>query len=147
MAWELPLEAFAFRRGSSHFRDSGILHALLNIQNHEALLVHPKIGFSWEGFAMEEVIKVHQAESSECYFWSTYSDAKIDLLIERGNELIGIEFKYMDAPKMTKSMQVALKELPIKKLQVIYPGDKSYPLSENVLVTGLEEYLSMLIKA
>lgn len=130
-----------------YFRDSGILHALLNIQGHEALLVHPKIGFSWEGFAMEEVIKAHHAESSECYFWSTYSDAEIDLLIERGGGLMGIEFKYRDAPKMTKSMQVVLKELPIKKLQVIYPGDKSYALSENVLVTGLEEYLSTVVRA
>ncbi|MCP5505312.1 MAG: ATP-binding protein [Chlamydiales bacterium] len=129
-----------------YFRDSGILHSLLNIPDHEALLVHPKIGASWEGFAMEEVIKAHQASHDECFFWSTYSDAEVDLLIQKGSELIGIEFKYMDAPKKTKSMQIALKDLPIKKLQVIYPGDKAYALSEEIFVSGLTEYLSALIK-
>lgn len=127
-----------------YFRDSGILHSLLNLPDHQALLVHPKIGASWEGFAMEEVIKAHQASSNECFFWSTYGDAEVDLLIQKGSELIGIEFKYMDAPKKTKSMQIALKDLPLKKLHVVYPGEKAYLLSEEISVTGLKEYLTSI---
>lgn len=127
-----------------YFRDSGILHSLLNIQNIDELRVNPKIGASWEGFALEEVIRIHQIRHQDCYFWATYSGAEIDLLLHHKGKFIGIEFKYSDAPKMTKSMQIALKELNLKHIYVIYPGDIDYPLSENVTVMGLKNYLSFI---
>lgn len=124
-----------------YFRDSGILHALLSIQTNHALQMHPKIGASWEGFAMEEIIKGRQANSEDCYFWSTYSEAEIDLLIHQHGGLEGFEFKYLDAPKMTKSMQIALNDLNLQHITVIYPGDKDYELSNKISVKGLKNYL------
>lgn len=124
------------------FRDSGIFHCLLNIHSAEELHTNPKIGASWEGFALEEVIRANQIRNEDCYFWSTYGDAEIDLLIYKNEGFMGFEFKYTDAPKMTKSMQIALKDLQLKHIFVIYPGDIDYPLSEQVTVRGLKNYLS-----
>ena len=104
-----------------------IFHSLLNILSSEELQMHPKLGASWEGFALEEVIRAHEARAENCYFWSTYGEAEIDLLIDQG---IGFEFKYADAPSMTKSMQIALIDLQLKHLYVIYPGNKDYRLAE-----------------
>jgi len=128
------------------FRDSGIFHSLLAIHNSEELQMHPKLGASWEGFALEEVIKASRARSEDCYFWSTYSDAEIDLLIYQQDGFKGFEFKYADAPRMTRSMQVALQDLKLKEIFVIYPGDVDYQLSEKVFVVGLKNYLSSLLK-
>lgn len=125
-----------------YFRDSGIFHSLLNIQSTKELQKHPKIGASWEGFALEEVIRVNQVRAQECYFWSTYGGAEIDLLIHQNGGLTGFEFKFSDAPKMTKSMQIALEDLQLNHLYVIYPGDIDYSLSEHVSVKGLRNYLS-----
>ncbi len=126
------------------FRDSGIFHALLNIENREALLTHPKIGASWEGFALEEVVRAHHARSEDCFFWSTYADAEIDLLIYEKGGFKAFEFKYADAPKMTRSMQIALKDLKLQRIDVIYPGEIDYQLSEQVYVHGLKNYLKKI---
>ncbi|HEX2583198.1 MAG TPA: DUF4143 domain-containing protein [Chlamydiales bacterium] len=124
------------------FRDSGIFHSLLNIHLSEELQMHPRLGASWEGFALEEIIKQSRARHEDCYFWSTYSEAEIDLLIYGKAGFQGFEFKYADAPKMTKSMQIALKDLPLKHIYVIYPGTVDYPLSEQITVVGLKNYLA-----
>lgn len=124
-----------------YFRDSGIFHTLLNLSDQKDLQVHPKIGASWEGFALEEVIRALQARQEECFFWSTYGEAEIDLLIYRKGKFLGFEFKYTDAPKMTKSMQIALQDLPLEKVFVLYPGEMDYPLSDRVLAMGLESFL------
>lgn len=126
-----------------YFRDSGILHGLLNIHSFHELQKHPKIGASWEGFALEEVIRANQARAQDCYFWSTYSGAEIDLLIYQNDGLTGFEFKYSDAPKLTKSMQIALEDLHLNHLYVIYPGEIDYSLSEQVSVKGLKNYITM----
>lgn len=126
------------------FRDSGIFHTLLNIENREALLTHPKIGASWEGFALEEVVRAHHARSEDCFFWSTYADAEIDLLIYEKRGFKAFEFKYADAPKMTRSMQIALKDLKLQRIDVIYPGEIDYQLSEQVYVHGLKNYLKKI---
>jgi len=125
-----------------YFRDSGILHTILNIRSHSELLHYPKLGASWEGFALEEVIRKHDGRASECYFWSTYSGAEVDLLIPKGDRFLAYECKCSEAPKMTKSMQIVLQDLPIEHLYVVYPGDRTYPLSEKVTVTGLKALLS-----
>lgn len=124
-----------------YFRDSGIFHSLLNLDLLEDLRMSPKIGASWEGFALEEIIRASSARQEECFFWSTYGEAEIDLLIDRKGKFMGFEFKYADAPKMTKSMQIALKDLPLEKIFVIYPGETDYALSGQVLVVGLKNYL------
>ncbi len=123
------------------FRDSGIFHALLNIQTREDLQMHPKIGASWEGFALEEIIRTERARAEDCYFWSTFGEAEIDLLIYGKGGFRGFKFKYADAPSITKSMQIAIKDLKLKKLTVIYPGEVDYPLSEQISAIGLQNYL------
>ncbi len=121
-----------------YFRDSGIFHSLLGTHTISELHNHPKVGASWEGFALEEVIRAHSAAHHECYFWSTYSGAEVELLLYQNGMLTGFEFKYQDAPKLSKSMSIALHDLPLKHLYVIYPGDLDYPLSERVTVLGLQ---------
>ena len=124
-----------------YFRDSGIFHTLLGVANHSALLTSPKIGASWEGFALEEIIRFHQARIEECYFWSTHGEAELDLLIIKNGKRLGFEFKYTDAPKMTKSMVIAQEDLKLDKLFVIYPGKLRFPVGRNIEAVGLETYL------
>lgn len=124
-----------------YLRDSGILHSLLGLQTIEQVRMSPKIGASWEGFALEEIINYHKSPSQQCYFWSTYSGAKLDLFLHLQGKPVGFEIKYSDAPKMTKSMQIALQELKLTHLYIIYPGDIDYPLSEKVTVVSLKNYI------
>lgn len=124
-----------------YFRDSGIFHCLLNIHSEEELYTHPKIGASWEGFALEEIIRFHRVQNEDCYFWSTYGEAEIDLLIYQHKGFLGFEFKYTDAPKITKSMQIVIKDLKLSHLYVIYPGNIDYPLSDQITVVGLQNFL------
>jgi len=124
-----------------YFRDSGIFHALLGITEKKVLLTHPKLGASWEGFALEEVIRHHAARPEDCYFWGIHNQCELDLLIVKDNKKLGFEFKYMDAPRLTKSMRHANEILQPDKLIVIYPGKENYRLAENIEVHGLTEYL------
>lgn len=125
-----------------YFRDSGIMHTLMGIKTDKELLVNPKLGASWEGFALEEIARYMQADPSDCYFWATQGNAELDLLIVREGKRYGFEFKFSDLPKMTKSMHSALEDLNLDELTVIYPGDKSYRPHEKVLVCGLKEYIN-----
>ena len=123
-----------------YFRDSGLLHTLMNIPNWDDLLLNPKLGAFWEGFMLEEIIRIHRARPQECYFWATQGEAELDLLIVRGLKKYAFEFKYTDRPKITKSMRIALEDLKLDKITVIYPGEKSFYLDEKVYVTNLAEY-------
>ncbi len=124
-----------------YIRDSGIFHTLLGINTRTDLLLHPKLGASWEGFALEEIIMYHDADQDECYFWATHQNAEIDLLIVKNGQRLGFEIKYSSAPKLTKSMQIAIHDLKLDSLTVIYPGEVDYLLQENVSVIGIENYL------
>jgi predicted AAA+ superfamily ATPase len=123
-----------------YFRDSGLLHYLLDIEDKNTLLRHPKIGASWEGFALEEIIRYHRAEPENCFFWATHHQAELDLLIFHKGKRLGFEFKYSDAPKLTKSMQIALHDLHLDELVVIYPGTRKYWLDEKIKVVNLSDY-------
>jgi len=114
---------------------------LLGIQNSELLLTSPKIGASWEGFALEQIINFLKADKYDCYFWSTHNKAKLDLLVIENGKKIGFEFKYSDAPIISPSMKISMLELGLDKLTVIYPEKVSYYLEENIQVIGLSEYL------
>jgi len=113
-----------------YIRDSGILHALLQLGSAEAVLAHPKAGASWEGFVVEQVL--HQARPAEAYFWATHQGAELDLLMFKHGRRIGIEIKRADAPKLTPSMRIAMVDLKLERLLVIYPGKKPYRLAPNV---------------
>ena len=124
-----------------YFRDTGILHTLLNIIDKDALYSNPKLGASWEGFAMEEILRYHQATAEECYFWGTHGIAELDLLLVQFGKKTGFEFKYAGAPRLTNSLKIAVKELGLEQIYVIFPGDNTYPLSDNIQAVGLQRYL------
>lgn len=123
-----------------YFRDSGLLHTFLDIETQENLYRHSKVGASWEGFALEQIVQFHQVDYDHCYYWATHNGAELDLLIVKGEQRQGFEFKFSDAPGLTKSMQVAMDDLELSELTVIYPGDKTYLLTENIKVISLAKY-------
>jgi len=123
-----------------YVRDSGILHALLGIANRRDLELHPKVGASWEGYAVEEILK--KLAPAEAYFWATHGGAELDLLLFKGGRRIGIECKRQDAPTMTPSMHIALAELKLDELIVIHPGTQSYELDKSVRVVPLTEFVA-----
>jgi len=118
-----------------YLRDSGLLHTLLGVPSFRALEGHPKIGASWEGFVVEEIVRA--AGERVCYFWATQAGAELDLLVMAGGHRYGVEVKYADAPGMTKSMHTALQDLQLKRLIVVYPGEESYPLSDRAVVVPM----------
>lgn len=121
-----------------YLRDTGLLHALLGLRNGSEVLSHPRFGASWEGFALEQVIRFVDAER-DAYFWATHGGAELDLLINRGGRRYGFEFKYCDAPGTTKSMRVALHDLRLDRLFVVYPGQRRFDLDELITALPLAE--------
>ena len=113
-----------------YVRDSGVLHALLGLRTRAQLLGHPKLGGSWEGFVIEQIIA--NVGPREAYFWATHSGAELDLLLVQDGMRSGFEAKFTDAPRLTRSMHVALTDLQLKRLYVVYPGAKSYPLGARI---------------
>jgi uncharacterized protein len=125
-----------------YFRDSGVLNALLGIADTTQLETYPRLGSFWEGFALEEIIRLLDAAEDECYFWSTQANAELDLLIIKNGKKIGFEFKYTDTPKITKSMHIALSDLNLDQIIVIYPGSSIFPLSDSITCVGFESILT-----
>jgi uncharacterized protein len=119
-----------------YIRDSGILHSLLQLNTLENLEGHPKLGASWEGFALEYVIA--KLKSRDAYFWATHAGAELDLLVMLKGRRYGFEFKYADAPGRTRSMHIALKDLSLEHLWVVYPGRQEYALHENITVIPID---------
>ncbi|HEX4044602.1 MAG TPA: ATP-binding protein [Gammaproteobacteria bacterium] len=123
-----------------YFRDSGLLHYLLDIETEALLQRHPKLGASWEGFALEEIIRCRRFEAENCYFWATHAQAELDLLVFHQGKRLGFEFKYSDAPKLTKSMHIACEDLHLDELFIITPTAKTYHLADNIKVMSLRDY-------
>jgi predicted AAA+ superfamily ATPase len=123
-----------------YLRDTGLLHALLGIESHEALTGHPVVGASWEGFAMEQVIRSANVPEQDCYFWAVHTGADLDLVIERDGRRSGYEFKRTLAPKLTRSMRSALDTLALTQLTVVYPGAVAFPLAEDVSAEPLAAF-------
>ncbi len=122
-----------------YVRDSGLLHTLLGINNQRDLEHHPKIGASWEGYAVEEVLKALRPD--ETYYWATHNGAELDLLLFKNGRRIGVECKRADAPTLTPSMRIALNDLRLDKLHVVYPGEKRYALADTVDVVPLVDLI------
>jgi predicted AAA+ superfamily ATPase len=118
------------------------LHSLLGARGRDELLGHPKLGASWEGFALEQVL--HAAGAAKVHYWGTHAGAELDLMLFRGGQRYGIEFKHADAPAMTRSLHIALADLKLQRAWVVYPGKESYPVHEKVQVCPLPELLDQL---
>ena len=118
-----------------YVRDSGLLHRLLGIGTQRELLTHPRVGASWEGFVVEQVLATEPHD--EAYFWATHQGAEIDLVLRRGGALYGVECKFADAPRMTPSIRNALDDVGLDRVAVVNPGDRRFPLSDRVEVVPL----------
>ena len=134
--WHANLGKRQVKAPKIYVRDSGLLHQLLGLESEKALLSHPKLGASWEGFVIEQVLSIEPYD--EAWFWATHQGAEIDLLLRRGDRLFGVECKRADAPKSTPSMRNALVDLGLERVAVIYPGAKRYPLGESVEAVPLK---------
>ena len=115
-----------------YIRDSGILHQLLGIEDRTNLERHPKIGASWEGFVLENLISQLQLDERECFFWAAHTGSEIDLVVNRGNELRGFEIKRTLAPTVTRAMRTAYQELNLSSIDVIHAGESTFPLQEKI---------------
>ncbi len=129
--WHENLSKRQVKSPKIYFRDSGLLHALMDAATLNELLAHPRCGASWEGFALEQVLRLSKPD--EAYFWATHQGAELDLLMLKGGRRVGVEFKRADAPRVTRSMQVAMQDLKIDALYVVYPGEHRFTLA-----TGIE---------
>ena len=128
-----------------YVRDTGLLHTLLGLTDEDQLAGHPQVGASFEGFAVEQVLAAF--ETGDACFWATHAGAELDLLLMRGGKRYGFEFKHADAPGTTRSMRVAIADLGLDRLWIVYPGDEAYPLDDRISaipVSGVPELAASL---
>jgi predicted AAA+ superfamily ATPase len=137
--WHENLGKHQVKAPKVYVRDSGLLHSLLGIADRRDLENHPKVGASWEGYAVEEIIKAIQPD--ETYYWATYNRAELDLLLFKNGRRIGVECKRADAPVLTPSMRIAMSDLKLDHLYVVYPGEKAYTLGKKIEVVPLSKFV------
>lgn len=134
--WHANLGKRQVKSPKVYVRDSGLLHQLLGLETEKALLSHPKVGASWEGFVIEQVLAAEPHD--EAWFWATHQGAEIDLILRRGDRLLGVECKRADAPRVTPSIRIALDDLRLDRVAVIHPGTKRFSLAERVEAVPLD---------
>ena len=135
--WHANVRKRQVKAPKIYLRDSGLLHQLLGIHTDRDLLTHPKAGASWEGYVIEEVLAAIRPD--EAYFWATHQGAEIDLVLRKDGRLFGIECKRTDAPRLTPSMRIALDDLKLESITVVYPGTKRFSIAANVEAVPLHE--------
>jgi predicted AAA+ superfamily ATPase len=138
--WHANLLKRQVKAPKIYIRDTGLLHQLLQIGDRDALLCHPRLGASWEGFVIEQLLAAWRPESA--WFWATHGGAELDLLVSRGGRRIGVEIKRADAPRLSASMRQALGDLELDQLLVVTPGERGYRLNERARVVSLAEALA-----
>ena len=138
--WHENLSKRVVKAPKLFLTDSGLFHALQRIEDKKDLLGHPKLGASWEGFALEQVLRRHR--DMDAYFYATYAGAELDLLLKKGRTHIGFEFKFSDAPRLTKSMHMVVQDLRLKRLQVIHPGRRRFPMADKIEAVPLCDLLT-----
>ncbi len=137
--WFVNLGKRQVKAPKIYLRDTGLLHELLGIADPSSLLQHPKSGASWEGFALDQVLRI--AQPDEAYFWATHAGAELDLLMLKDGRRVGVEFKRADAPALTLSMRIAMQDLGLDALYVVYPGTRRYALASGVQAVPLAALL------
>jgi hypothetical protein len=125
-------------------RDSGMLHALLDIPSYAGLERHPKLGASWEGFMLHQIMRRLRARANECYFWATHAGAELDLLVVSGRKRRGFEIKRTESPKITPSIRVALDTLRLDRIDVVHAGPRSFPLAKDVHALAANDLMATL---
>ncbi len=142
--WHANIKKRQVKSPKVYLRDSGLVHALLAIENHDQLISHPKLGASWEGFVLEQIINI--SHSRDIFFWKTHAGAELDLLMFSKGRAEGYEIKYADAPKSTKSMRIAISDLALHHLYVVYPGSRSYQLDDDISCLAIDDLPEHLTK-
>ncbi len=142
--WHENLSKRQVRAPKVYVRDAGLLHTLLAIPSPEDLEGHPKLGASWEGFGLAEVVRRLGARPDECHFWATHGGAELDLLVVRGKRRLGFEFKRTTAPRVTPSMRTALRDLRLERLDVLHAGAESWMLGPRIRALALSRILGEL---
>jgi len=132
MPWHTNTRKRLIKSPKLYLRDSGLAHCLWGIETGRELTGHPKLGASWEGFALERTVRHLGLAAEEVFFWGTHAGAELDLFWSRGGRAFGAEFKYADAPRLTRSMQAARADLGLAHLWVVYPGDAVIKLDRDV---------------
>ena len=141
--WHENLSKRQVKSPKVYFRDSGILHLLSGVEDFPQLHTHPRCGASWEGFALEETIRLSRAWDEQSYFWATHQGAELDLLLVRGRRREGFEFKYSQSPGLTPSMRTALADLKLDHLWVVHAGPKRYSLGNRAEAVPLADLSSL----
>jgi len=128
--WHANLRKRQVKSPKIYIRDSGLLHQLLGLGSERELMTHPKIRASWEGYVIEEVL--HAVRPDEAFFWATHQGAEIDLVLRINGKMVGVECKRADAPRMTPSIRIALDDLKLEAVTVIYPGSRRFSIAPGV---------------
>ena len=139
--WFENLKKRQIKRPKLYLRDSGILHHLLGVADDAELRRHPKLGASWEGFAIEEIIRLYRADEGEAYFWGTHGKDELDLLLIKDGRRYGFAVKYTDTPRVTPSVTLARADLAVDQMTVVYPGDKAIRLTDDIQAVGLSRLI------
>jgi predicted AAA+ superfamily ATPase len=142
LPWHANISKRQVKSPKVYITDSGLLHGLLNLPTQRDLDGHPKVGASWEGFVIGQLISHLQAEPEECHFWATQAGSELDLLVERGGRRFGYEIKRTTSPKVTPSMRCALDDLKLTSLAVIHAGEHTFPLTERIQAVSISRLLS-----
>ncbi|MCP4651806.1 MAG: ATP-binding protein [Candidatus Omnitrophica bacterium] len=137
--WHVNMKKRQVKSPKVYIRDTGILHSLLGLKTEAEVLRHPICGGSWEGFVIEQLIRF--LDLDDVYFWATHQGAEIDLVFNRGGRMYGVEIKRADAPVMTSSIRIALDDLGLSRVAVIYPGKKRYSLHKKVEIVPFDEII------
>jgi len=135
--WFGNLEKRQVRSPRIYLRDSGLLHGLLQIADRDRLLGHPRLGASWEGFVIEQVLA--RLGFPEAYFWATHEGAELDLLVFAGGRRFGVEWEFNEAPRVTRSMHTALQDLSLEHIWVVHPGKEEYRAHERITMLPLDD--------
>jgi uncharacterized protein len=141
--WHENLSKRQVRAPKIYLRDSGLLHALLDLERAAQVEGHPLVGASWEGWALGQTVSRLGARPDQCWFWATHTGAELDLLVTQGDRRLGFEFKRSSAPEVTRSMRVAMADLRLESLTVVYPGTESFPLAERIRAVGIADLASV----
>lgn len=142
--WHANVSKRQVRSPKVFVEDPGLLHALLGIESGHDLAGHPKVGASWEGFLIKEIVERLNARTEECFFWSTHSGAEIDLLIVSGQRRLGFEIKRTAAPHLTRSMSAVLEDLDLERLDVVHAGERTFSLARKVRAVAAGELLDQI---
>jgi predicted AAA+ superfamily ATPase len=143
--WRANLKKRQVRAPKVYFRDTGLLHQLLGIRTEAELLSHPKCGASWEGYVIEETLKA--TEPHEAFFWATHQGAELDLLLHKDGRRYGVECKRVDAPRLTRSLRIAMEDLKLERIAVVYPGAQRYALADRIVAVPFTDLVRHGIEA